>query len=105
MEFVSFEDTTGIYETTFFPDAYRKFSHMLGASRPYVLTGRVESDMGALYLLVEDVQPLDREKARRPERKVDLESGKPAKMLEGSKGEAVFDPELDLVSPWARGRC
>ncbi|MFV1957305.1 MAG: DNA polymerase III subunit alpha, partial [bacterium] len=29
MEFVTFEDTTGIYDTTFFPEAYRKFCKKL----------------------------------------------------------------------------
>jgi error-prone DNA polymerase len=59
MEFVSFEDTTGIYEATFFPEAYRRFSHALDAGRPYVLSGKVESDMGAIYLNVQELRPLD----------------------------------------------
>ncbi|HXI03275.1 MAG TPA: DNA polymerase III subunit alpha, partial [Candidatus Saccharimonadales bacterium] len=52
MEFVSFEDTTALYETTFFPEAYAKFCHMLSYTRPYVLRGKVEEDFGAISLTV-----------------------------------------------------
>ena len=55
MEFVSFEDTTALYETTFFPRAYERFARMLGYHRPYLLRGRVEEDFGAVSLTVEDV--------------------------------------------------
>ena len=58
MEFVSFEDTTALYETTFFPQAYERFSRMLGYHRPYLLRGRVEEDFGAVSLTVEDVIPV-----------------------------------------------
>ena len=60
MEFISFEDTTAIYEATIFPETYRRFSHLLETSRAYILTGKVESDMGAVYLNVQDVKPLKR---------------------------------------------
>jgi DNA polymerase-3 subunit alpha/error-prone DNA polymerase len=56
MEFVSFEDTDAIYETTFFPDAFKKFAHMLDRTRPYVLSGKVDEDFGAHSLTVEDVE-------------------------------------------------
>lgn len=56
MEFISFEDTTAIYEATIFPDAYRRFSHLLETSKAYILTGKVEDDMGAIYLNVNDVK-------------------------------------------------
>jgi len=59
MEFTSFEDTTAIYETTFFPATYRKFRHKLSHTRPYVLRGRVEEDFGAVALTVEDLAFLD----------------------------------------------
>ncbi len=55
MEFISFEDTTALYETTFFPQAYARFCHMLNRSRPYVLTGLVEEDFGSVTLTVEKV--------------------------------------------------
>jgi error-prone DNA polymerase len=60
MEFVSFEDTTAIYETTFFPRPYARFCRMLNAARPYLLHGRVEEDFGAVTLTVEEVGFLDR---------------------------------------------
>jgi len=59
MEFTSFEDTTAIYETTFFPATYRKFWHKMSHTRPYVLRGRVEEDFGAVTLTVEDLAFLD----------------------------------------------
>ena len=58
MEFISFEDTTALFETTFFPQAYARFCHMLNRSRPYVLTGLVEEDFGAVTLTVESVRLL-----------------------------------------------
>lgn len=55
MEFISFEDTTALYETTFFPDAYAKFVYMLSNTRPYMLEGLVEENFGAVMLTVEHV--------------------------------------------------
>ena len=68
MEFVSFEDTTAIYETTFFPRPYERFCGMLTTARPYVLKGRVEEDFGALTLTVEEVAFLDHVAAGRGDR-------------------------------------
>ena len=62
MKFVSFEDPTGIYETVFFPKAYNRFCHMLNASRPYILKGRVDREFGALTLTVDWIGFLDRDK-------------------------------------------
>ncbi|MBN1464522.1 DNA polymerase III subunit alpha, partial [candidate division KSB1 bacterium] len=56
MEFISFEDTTALYETTFFPKAYERFVHLLSHTRPYILQGRVESNFGAVTLTVESVR-------------------------------------------------
>jgi len=53
MEFLTFEDETGIVETTFFPQAYHRFCHMLDRARPYLLTGKVEEDWGAVTLTVD----------------------------------------------------
>ena len=58
MEFVTFEDETGIVETTFFPDTYRRFCHLLDHHFPYILEGLVEEDFGALTLTVERVESL-----------------------------------------------
>jgi error-prone DNA polymerase len=60
MEFVSFEDTTAIYETTFFPRAYARFCRMLTTTRPYLMRGTVEEDFGAVTLAVDDLAYLDR---------------------------------------------
>jgi error-prone DNA polymerase len=56
MEFISFEDTTALYETTFFPEAYRSFCHMLSHTRPYVLRGKVEEEFDAVTLTVRDLR-------------------------------------------------
>jgi DNA polymerase-3 subunit alpha/error-prone DNA polymerase len=53
MEFLTFEDATGLVETTFFPQAYRKFCYMLERTRPYILYGKVDEDFGAVTLTVE----------------------------------------------------
>lgn len=58
MEFYSFEDTTALYETTFFPETYRRFCHIITNTRPYVLRGRVESNFGVATLNVLDVRYL-----------------------------------------------
>jgi DNA polymerase-3 subunit alpha/error-prone DNA polymerase len=60
MEFLTFEDETGLVETTFFPQAYRKFCCILDRHRPYILTGRVEEDFGAVTLTVEKAAPIRR---------------------------------------------
>jgi error-prone DNA polymerase len=59
MEFVTFEDLTGIYETTFFPDTYRKFFQLLAGGRSYLLRGRVEEEFGTVTLNVRHVDRLD----------------------------------------------
>ncbi len=56
MEFISFEDTSALYETTFFPETYARFCHTLNRSRPYVLSGLVEEDFGAVTLTVDTVR-------------------------------------------------
>ena len=48
MKFVSFEDTTGIYEAVLFPRLYHQCCHMLSGMRPYLLKGKVEEDFGSL---------------------------------------------------------
>ncbi|MBN2355910.1 DNA polymerase III subunit alpha, partial [candidate division KSB1 bacterium] len=55
MEFLSFEDTTAIYETVFFPKVYNKYAHMMSATKPYVLFGRVDEQYDAVNLNVEKV--------------------------------------------------
>ena len=66
MKFVSFEDTTGLYETVFFPKTYNRFCHMLNEMRPYVLKGKVEEDFGSITLTVAWIGFLDRYKREAP---------------------------------------
>jgi DNA polymerase III alpha subunit len=56
MEFLTFEDETGIAETTFFPQTYRRFCHIIDRQRPYLLTGKVEENWGTLTLTVEKAE-------------------------------------------------
>jgi DNA-directed DNA polymerase III PolC len=58
MEFLTFEDQSGIVETTFFPRAYDRFCHLIDRNRPYLLDGTVEQNWGAVTLTVRHVQPL-----------------------------------------------
>ena len=58
MEFISFEDETAIFETTFFPKAYQRFCQILDMNRGYLLTGRVEEQHGTVSLNVADVRRL-----------------------------------------------
>ncbi|MBI4468790.1 MAG: DNA polymerase III subunit alpha [Acidobacteria bacterium] len=58
MEFISFEDTTALYEATFFPGVYARFCHMLSHDHPYLLRGKVEEDYSAITLTVSDVRRL-----------------------------------------------
>ena len=58
MEFMSFEDTTAMYETTFFPQAYAEFVFMISRDYPFVLHGKVDSHYGAVTLTVEKVRRL-----------------------------------------------
>jgi DNA polymerase III alpha subunit len=60
MKFLSFEDQTGIYETVFFPKPYNRFCHMLNASRPYILKGRVQEEFSAVTLNVHWIGFLDK---------------------------------------------
>jgi error-prone DNA polymerase len=59
MEFVTFEDTSAIYEATFFTDAYRRLWHMLAPNHPFLIDGIVEEDFGAVTLNVKELNRLD----------------------------------------------
>jgi DNA polymerase III alpha subunit len=100
MEFLTFEDETGIVETTFFPAVYHRFCHMLDRGRPYLLTGRVEQDWGAVTLTVDRVAPLPplserlREEGVRPERGGGTEAA--ASAMPGAAAGKDRRPGLDL---------
>jgi len=55
MEFVSFEDTTAIFETNLFPQAFRRHAHLIDLNEPFVLRGRITDDHGCVTLNVSDV--------------------------------------------------
>ncbi len=59
MKFITFEDDTGIMETTFFPKIYHRFSHVLDYGRPYVIFGKVEENWGAITLTVDWIRPIN----------------------------------------------
>jgi DNA polymerase-3 subunit alpha/error-prone DNA polymerase len=58
MEFLTFEDETGVLETTFFPQVYRKYARLLMPDVPYLLQGVVEVECGAVTLTVRTVRRL-----------------------------------------------
>jgi DNA polymerase-3 subunit alpha/error-prone DNA polymerase len=58
MEFLTFEDETGLVEATFFPETYHRCCHLLDRERPYLLFGKVEADWGAVTLTVARVSAL-----------------------------------------------
>ena len=58
MEFLTFEDETGLVETTFFPRVYRRYASVLSTGCAYLLQGVVEEEYGATTLTVENVKKL-----------------------------------------------
>jgi len=56
MIFATFSDRFGRYEAVFFPDTYRRTARTLfRAKGPFIIKGRVESDLGAVNLTAEDI--------------------------------------------------
>ncbi len=60
MEFVSFEDTTALYEVTVFPRQYRRYAPELMTRGPFILTGLVEEEWGAISLTMDRLSVLGR---------------------------------------------
>ncbi len=60
MIFVSFEDEYGVFETVFFPKAFRRFYSLIDGGGVFLISGRIEDDLGALSLHVEEVRSLAR---------------------------------------------
>jgi DNA-directed DNA polymerase III PolC len=56
MKFISFEDETAIFESVFFPEAYKKFALMLSYQRPYILTGKVDAEFDTVIFNVMDIR-------------------------------------------------
>ncbi len=59
MMFVSFEDTTAIYETILFPRVYRRLAAGLLTRGPYLLEGTVREEYGALTVEVDALRLLE----------------------------------------------
>jgi DNA polymerase III alpha subunit len=93
MKFVSFEDTTGIYETVFFPKVYHRFCHILNDMRPYILKGKVEEDFSAITLTVHWIDFLDRDKE--PSRNI-TETGDPRRISTWLSKKAVPQPNVAI---------
>ncbi|SNB45880.1 DNA polymerase III subunit alpha [Geobacter sp. DSM 9736] len=62
MEFISFEDTTAIFDATFFPEVYKKFCRRLSQNRPYLLKGLIKEEFGIPTLTVRWVTFLSEER-------------------------------------------
>jgi DNA-directed DNA polymerase III PolC len=60
MEFLTFEDETGVVETTFFPRVYRRYAAVLSSGCAYMLQGKVEEEYGAVTLTVDALQKLEK---------------------------------------------
>jgi DNA-directed DNA polymerase III PolC len=56
MKFISFEDETAIFESVFFPKAYKKFALMLSYQRPYILTGKVDAEFDTVIFNTIDIR-------------------------------------------------
>jgi error-prone DNA polymerase len=59
MEFITFEDSTALYDATLFPDIYRRCCHLLSSDRPYVVRGLVEEEFGVVTLTVSNLKLLE----------------------------------------------
>ncbi len=58
MEFLTFEDETGIVETVFFPRVYKRYARILSSGSAYMVTGCVEEEYGAITVTVHCLRSL-----------------------------------------------
>jgi len=66
MEFISYEDTTALYEVTVFPREYRRYAPQLMTRGPFILTGLVEEEWGAVTVTLKRLESLGRGELPRP---------------------------------------
>ena len=59
MMFLSFEDTTALYETVMFPEAYRRLAPWILTRGPYLLEGVPRDEYGAITVEVSHLRLLD----------------------------------------------
>lgn len=57
MAFVSFEDETGVVETVWFPETYRRWAVLLERGEPLLLTGTVQEEQGVKTFEVRRAAP------------------------------------------------
>jgi DNA polymerase III alpha subunit len=60
MQFVTFEDETGIVETVLFPDVYAGFARLLAHREAFLVWGKVTEDFGAVVVEVKGVRATPR---------------------------------------------
>jgi DNA polymerase-3 subunit alpha/error-prone DNA polymerase len=58
MEFLSFEDETGLLECTLFSKGYGKHCHLLTSGGPFLLSGYLDEDFGVRSFTIEQLVPL-----------------------------------------------
>ncbi|MGD9947993.1 MAG: DNA polymerase III subunit alpha [Desulfobulbus sp.] len=58
MEFLSFEDETGLMECTFFAREYTRHCHLLASGGPFLLSGYLDEDFGVRTFTIEQLVPL-----------------------------------------------
>lgn len=56
MKFLSLEDETALFEVTLFPRVYSRYGPLLLTRGPYLVTGRVEDDHGAVAVTAERLE-------------------------------------------------
>jgi error-prone DNA polymerase len=64
MEFVTFDDGSGLIEAVLFPQVYRERGHVLFDQGPFIFRGKVEEEFGAVSLTVTHLERLDRARAK-----------------------------------------
>ena len=73
MAFVTFEDTTALYETVIFPREYNRLAPLISASGPFLVTGEVAEELGVITLTLKDLRLLSQKQdyaPRIPERSI-----------------------------------
>lgn len=61
MKFLSIEDETGLVEVTLFPETYQRVGGIFYDAGPYTVTGKVESQHGAITITAQDARRLMKE--------------------------------------------
>ncbi len=83
MVFLTLEDEDGVVETTLFPDAYRRWGHVLRDAGPFIAEGTVERHHGVATLTVERLKRVESPSGKRAlSRSVDVRSAeRPGSMV------------------------